>query len=82
MTVGTRRRLIVNADDAGLTVGHNRAVIQAHRHGVVTSTSLLANGPAFQDAVARLSDCPGLGVGVHLTLLESTRSRRTGVRSW
>jgi hopanoid biosynthesis associated protein HpnK len=70
MREGTHRRLIVNADDAGLTVGHNRAVIQAHRHGVVTSTSLLANGPAFDDAVARLRTQPALGVGVHLTLLE------------
>lgn len=64
-----RRRLIVNADDFGMCVGVNTGVIRGHRAGVVTSTTIMANGAAFADAVARLRDAPGLGVGVHLTLL-------------
>jgi len=62
------RTLIVNADDLGWTAGVNRGIAEAHRHGIVTSTSLLANGCAFEDAVAAASEMPGLGVGVHLNL--------------
>jgi predicted glycoside hydrolase/deacetylase ChbG (UPF0249 family) len=63
-------RLIVNADDFGLTEGTNRAIIDAHRTGIVTSTSLLANGYAFDHAVSLAHENPSLGVGVHLTLTE------------
>jgi hopanoid biosynthesis associated protein HpnK len=62
------RNLIVNADDLGWTAGVNRGIAEAHRHGIVTSTSLLANGRAFEDAVNAASQMPGLGVGVHLNL--------------
>ena len=46
------KQLIVNADDFGYTRGVNRAVVEAYRNGIVTSTSLMANGDAFEDAVA------------------------------
>lgn len=62
--------LIVNADDLGLTEGNNRAIVEAHERGIVTSTSLLACGIAFNDAIERVRGLPTLGVGVHLTLLE------------
>src|SRR5579871_3324180 len=62
--------LIVNADDFGLTEGTNRAIIDAHCKGIVTSTSLLANGRAFDHAVALARQHPTLGIGVHLTLTE------------
>jgi chitin disaccharide deacetylase len=62
------RNLIVNADDLGWTAGVNRGIAEAHRNGIVTSTSLLANGPAFDDGVKTVSELPGLGVGVHLNL--------------
>jgi Uncharacterized protein conserved in bacteria len=62
------RNLIVNADDLGWTAGVNRGIAEAHRHGIVTSTSLLANGSAFADGVNTASELPGLGVGVHLNL--------------
>jgi hopanoid biosynthesis associated protein HpnK len=62
------RNLIVNADDLGWTAGVNRGIAEAHRHGIVTSTSLLANGSAFADGVKTASELPGLGVGVHLNL--------------
>jgi hopanoid biosynthesis associated protein HpnK len=62
------RNLIVNADDLGWTAGVNRGIAEAHRNGIVTSTSLLANGCAFEDGVKTASELPGLGVGVHLNL--------------
>lgn len=63
------RRLVVNADDLGLTEGVNRAVGHAHRNGIVTSTSVLAVGRAFDHAVALLRDTPSLDVGAHLALV-------------
>lgn len=62
--------LVVNSDDFGMTEGTNRAILDSHTHGIVTSTSLLANGLAFDHAVALAHDMPTLGVGVHLTLTE------------
>jgi hopanoid biosynthesis associated protein HpnK len=61
-------RLIVNADDFGSSVSVNAGVERACREGIVTSASIMAGGPAFDDALARLDDLPQLGVGVHLTL--------------
>jgi len=67
---GPGRRLIVNADDFGLSRAVNRGIIAAHRDGIVTSASLMANGPAFEDAVALAQAHPALDIGVHLTLTE------------
>jgi chitin disaccharide deacetylase len=64
------RRLIINADDFGLTAGVNRAIVEAHEHGVVTSATLMANGPAFADAIALARSRPGLGVGCHVLLVD------------
>jgi predicted glycoside hydrolase/deacetylase ChbG (UPF0249 family) len=63
------RLLIVNADDYGLTAGVCRAIVRAHRDGIVTSTSALALGPAFTTGSAFLDDVPELGVGVHLAVV-------------
>jgi hopanoid biosynthesis associated protein HpnK len=63
-------RLIVHADDFGLSESVNRAVIVAHENGIVTSTSLMAGGDAFEHAVTLAKACPTLDVGVHLTLTE------------
>ena len=62
------RNLIVNADDLGWTAGVNRGIAEAHRNGIVTSASLLANGQAFAEGVALARDAGGLGLGVHLNL--------------
>src|SRR5438552_11139031 len=62
------KNLIVNADDLGWTEGVNRGIAEAHRNGIVTSTSLLANGVAFASGVELARSTPGLGVGVHLNL--------------
>jgi hopanoid biosynthesis associated protein HpnK len=62
------KNLIVNADDLGWTEGVNRGILEAYRHGIVTSASLLANGPAFAGGVKAARSAPDLGVGVHLNL--------------
>ena len=64
------RRLIINADDFGLTAGVNRAIVEAHVHGVVTSATLMANAPAFADAVELASSSPRLSVGCHVVLVD------------
>lgn len=71
------KRLIVTADDVGLDRGMTRGAIEAHRNGIVTACSIVANGREFEDAVARLRDVPTLEAGVHLTLVEE-RALTTG----
>ena len=64
------KRLIINADDYGWTVGITDGILHAHKAGVVTSASLMANQPASNYAIERLSEFPGLGVGAHLYLCD------------
>ena len=64
-------RIIINADDFGIHTDVNHAVTEACRHGVLTSTSLLASGPAFDEAVQLARQCPELGIGIHLCLVGS-----------
>jgi chitin disaccharide deacetylase len=64
------RRLIVNADDFGFTAGVNRAIVEAHTHGVVTSATLMANGNAFENAVHLAKTVPRLGIGCHIVLID------------
>ena len=64
-----KRRLIVNADDFGLSRPVNAAVIRAHRDGILTTASLMVNEPGFNEAVKLARENPTLGVGLHLTLL-------------
>jgi len=72
------RRLIVNADDFGLTQGVNRAIIEAHCHGVVTSATLMANGQAFDDASQRATSTSRLGVGCHVVLVDGLPALEEG----
>lgn len=62
------KRLIVNADDFGLTSGVNRAVIECYQGRAVTSATLLVNGGAAVEAALAAADNPGMGVGLHLNL--------------
>jgi predicted glycoside hydrolase/deacetylase ChbG (UPF0249 family) len=64
------KRLVVNADDFGLTESINRGIIVAHRDGILTSASLLANGSATGQAIASSLQFPELSVGVHLNISE------------
>jgi chitin disaccharide deacetylase len=66
------KQLIVNADDFGLTKRVNEGIVEAHRRGIVTSTTLMANGAAFGAAVALSRQVPHLGIGAHLNLSEGT----------
>ncbi|WP_061708873.1 chitin disaccharide deacetylase [Pseudenterobacter timonensis] len=60
--------LIVNADDFGLSKGQNYGIVEACRHGVVTSATALVNGEAVEHAAALSRDLPELGVGMHFVL--------------
>src|SRR5471032_1244484 len=64
-----KRRLIVNADDFGLSASVNSAVIRGHREGILTTASLMVNESGFDEAVKLAKENPSLGVGLHLTLL-------------
>ncbi len=67
---GEGKQLVVTADDFGNDVAVNEAVEIAHRDGILTAASLMVGGPAVADAVARAKRLPGLGVGLHLTLVD------------
>ncbi|PYR00522.1 MAG: hypothetical protein DMF97_09360 [Acidobacteria bacterium] len=62
------RWLIVTADDFGITSGMNRGIIQAHREGILTSTSLMVDRPACEEAAALGREWTTLSVGIHLEL--------------
>jgi predicted glycoside hydrolase/deacetylase ChbG (UPF0249 family) len=61
------RKLIVNADDYGRTPAVSRGILEAHRRGIVTSTTVMINQPGVEAQLARALDQPRLGVGLHLT---------------
>jgi len=64
------RRLIVNADDFGFTAGVNRGIVEAHSRGIVTSATLMANGPAFAEAAHLANTVPTLSIGCHVVLID------------
>ena len=64
------RRLIINADDFGLTSGVNRGILEGHEHGLVTSTTLMACGEKFDEATTLASQTPKLSVGCHVVLVD------------
>jgi chitin disaccharide deacetylase len=63
-------RLIINADDFGLTAGVNRAILELHRSGVLTSATLMARAGATSEAVGIATATPTLGVGCHVVLVD------------
>jgi predicted glycoside hydrolase/deacetylase ChbG (UPF0249 family) len=60
----------VNADDFGLTSGVNRAIVELHGAGVVTSTTLMARAGATEEAIELARATPSLGVGCHVVLVD------------
>ena len=66
------RRLIVNADDFGRSPGVNRGIVEAHRHGIVSSATLMANLPWSAAAASLADSVPSLGVGLHLNYCYGT----------
>lgn len=67
--MNSSKRLVVNADDFGFTPDVNEGIIEAHVRGILTATTLMANGAAFDDAVRRAQDAPALDIGCHLVLI-------------
>jgi len=66
-----KKYFILNADDFGLSPAHNQAVLEGYINGFLTSTSLCANGSAYENAVHDiLPDCPNLGLAAHLNIME------------
>jgi hypothetical protein len=64
------KRLIINADDLGMSRGITDGILIAHRYGILTSASLMVNMPASEYAVDRLASTPKLGVGIHLNICQ------------
>lgn len=64
------KNLVVNADDFGLTKGVNNGIVSSFLEGIVTSTSIMANGECFEDAVSLSKQHSALSIGVHLVLVE------------
>ena len=62
------KKLIINADDFGETEGITNGIIDCHRDGVLTSTTLLVNMPFTEYAISRAARYPQLGVGIHLNI--------------
>lgn len=64
------RRLIINADDFGLTSGVNHAIIEGHQRGIISSATLMADSQAFHEAVTLAKSNPTLAVGCHVVLVD------------
>ena len=75
--MSARKQLVVNADDFGFTPDVNQGIVEAHRGGILTATTLMANGEAFDDAVRLWRETPSLDIGCHLVLIGG-RSLVTG----
>ena len=80
MNDSSKRQLIVNADDFGFSLGISEGIVQAHREGIVSSTTVAANMPAAEDSLALLADAPELGVGVHLNVSQGPVLSEAGRR--
>jgi chitin disaccharide deacetylase len=63
------KKVIINADDFGLCPAVNEGIVLAHRQGILTSATLMANVSGFDQAVALARENPGLGIGVHLNIV-------------
>lgn len=72
------RRLVVNADDFGFTHDVNEGIVEAHQRGILTATTVMANGAAFQHAVELARRNPALDVGCHLVLVGGQSLLRPG----
>ncbi len=81
VTGGKTRRLIVNADDFGLTLGVNRAIREAHRNGILTSTTVLVAGLAADGITELVRDCPELSIGLHVNFTFSPVTSPARIRT-
>jgi predicted glycoside hydrolase/deacetylase ChbG (UPF0249 family) len=74
----TAKRLIVNADDLGFTSDVNEGILEAHRNGIVTAATIMANGAALEHAVRLAMENPTLDLGAHLVLIGGYSVARPG----
>lgn len=72
------RKLVVNADDLGYGEGVNRGIVEAHADGIVTSTTLMVDGPAAEHGVRLAAAYPRLGVGLHAVVDDVEPERLEG----
>jgi chitin disaccharide deacetylase len=72
--------LIVNADDFGASAGINRGILEGHRCGIVTSTSLMVNMRAAAEAVMLSREAPGLGIGLHVNFTNESEGPVVDIR--
>ena len=63
-------KLIINADDFGMSKTVNEAIIDGYKNGILSSTCIMANMPAFEHAVKSLERMPDIGLGIHLNIIE------------
>lgn len=63
-------RVIINADDFGMSKTVNQAIVEGFNNGILTSTCIMANMPSFEDAIRKLKELNGIGLGVHLNIIE------------
>ncbi|MBZ5581048.1 MAG: ChbG/HpnK family deacetylase [Acidobacteriia bacterium] len=61
--------MVINADDFGFTPDVNEGIVEAHRRGILTATTMMANGAAFDDALRLARETPSLDIGAHLVLI-------------
>lgn len=62
--------IIINADDFGMSKTVNEAIVDGFKNGIISSTCIMPNMPGFEDAVSRLCEIEGIGIGVHLNIIE------------
>ena len=62
------KEVVFHADDFGWSPGINEGIVDSHRHGILTSTSVIATMPGLKDAVRRMAETPSLGCGAHLSI--------------
>jgi predicted glycoside hydrolase/deacetylase ChbG (UPF0249 family) len=67
--VGEAKKVIINADDFGLSENVNQGILAGYRAGSITSVSILPNGESLQEALEAIKDTPDLGLGIHLALV-------------
>ena len=63
-------KVIINADDFGMSRTVNQAIVDGYNNGILTSTCIMANMPSFEDAIRKLKDIEGIGLGIHLNIIE------------
>ncbi len=77
-----KKKLIITADDFGMSIGLNNAVLIGFKEGFLTNTCLCANGDAFDHAINEvLPQCPELGIGVHLNIIEGKTLRNKNLEN-